>query len=73
MDVASLIERTGFSQSHISRQLTQLQRAGLVRCEREGVRLTYRADSDLVEDLCALVQSRLRQRLEAQLQELAPG
>jgi hypothetical protein len=37
------------------------------------VRLTYRADSDLVEDLCALVQSRLRQRLEAQLQELAPG
>jgi DNA-binding transcriptional ArsR family regulator len=71
MDVATLIERTGFSQSHISRQLTQLQRAGLVRCEREGVRLIYRADSDLVEDLCALVQRRLRQRLEAQLQELA--
>ena len=31
-DVASLIEATGFSQSHISRQLGQLQRAGLVRC-----------------------------------------
>jgi DNA-binding transcriptional regulator GbsR (MarR family) len=26
MDVASLIEATGFSQSHISRQLGQLQR-----------------------------------------------
>jgi DNA-binding transcriptional ArsR family regulator len=71
LDVASLMERTGFSQSHISRQLSQLQRAGLVRCEREGVRLTYHADSDLVEELCALVQSRLRQQLESQLQHLA--
>ena len=71
MDVASLIEATGFSQSHISRQLGQLQRAGLVSCERDGVRMIYRADGDLVDDLCSLVQTRLRQRLEAQLQQLA--
>ncbi|MFO7630245.1 MAG: metalloregulator ArsR/SmtB family transcription factor [Prochlorococcaceae cyanobacterium] len=71
MDVANLIAATGFSQSHISRQLGQLQRAGLVRCERDGVRLIYNADSDLVDDLCALVQTRLRQRLEAQLQQLS--
>lgn len=70
-DVAALIEATGFSQSHISRQLGQLQRAGLVRCERDGVRLIYHADSELVEELCHLVQSRLRQRLEQQLQTLA--
>jgi DNA-binding transcriptional ArsR family regulator len=70
MDVASLIEATGFSQSHISRQLGQLQRAGLVRCERDGVRTIWHADSELVDDLCTLVQSRLRQRLEAQLQQL---
>ena len=67
-DVATMIDATGFSQSHISRQLGQLQRAGLVRCERDGVRLTYYADSALVDDLCALVQKRLRQRLEHQLQ-----
>ncbi len=71
MDVASLIDVTGFSQSHISRQLGQLQRAGLVTCERDGVRMIYTANSDLVDDLCALVQTRLRQRLEAQLQQLA--
>ena len=71
MDVASLIDATGFSQSHISRQLGQLQRAGLVSCERDGVRMIYRADGDLVDDLCSLVQTRLRQRLEAQLQQLA--
>ena len=69
-DVASLIESTGFSQSHISRQLGQLQRAGLVSCERDGVRLIYKADDRLVDDLCALVQNRLRQRLQAQLAEL---
>jgi DNA-binding transcriptional ArsR family regulator len=73
MDVAALIEATGFSQSHISRQLGQLQRAGLVRCERDGVRLIYRAESELVDDLCALVQKRLRQRLETQLQQLTGG
>lgn len=68
-DVATLIERTGFSQSHISRQLGQLQRAGLVRCEREGVRTIWEADGELVDDLCQLVQNRLRQRLEAQLRQ----
>lgn len=70
MDVASLIEATGFSQSHISRQLGQLQRAGLVRYRRDGVRMIYDADDELVHDLCGLVQSRLKQRLESQLQDL---
>ncbi|MEB3264215.1 MAG: metalloregulator ArsR/SmtB family transcription factor [Synechococcus sp.] len=70
MDVASLIEATGFSQSHISRQLGQLQRAGLVRCEREGPRTIWEAEGELVDDLCNLVQTRLKQRLEAQLQQL---
>lgn len=71
MDVSSLVAATGFSQSHISRQLGQLQRAGLVTSERDGVRLLYRAEGELVDDLCLLVQTRLRQRLEAQLQHLA--
>ncbi len=70
LDVASLIEATGFSQSHISRQLGQLQRAGLVRCEREGARTLWEAEGELVDELCHLVQTRLKQRLEAQLQQL---
>lgn len=70
LDVAALIAATGFSQSHISRQLSQLQRAGLVSCERDGVRTIWSADLDLVEELCSLVQHRLRQRLESQLQKL---
>ena len=70
MDVASLIEATGFSQSHISRQLGQLQRAGLVSCERDGTRLIYAVADPLVDDLCNLVQRRLKQRLEQQLRQL---
>ena len=70
MDVAALIEATGYSQSHISRQLGQLQRGGLVSCERDGVRTIWSADNTVVDDLCALVQNRLRERLEAQLQQL---
>jgi DNA-binding transcriptional ArsR family regulator len=73
MDVAALMAATGFSQSHISRQLGQLQRAGLVSCERDGARTLWRADGDLVDELCHLVQTRLRQRLEAQLQQLGSG
>ena len=41
-----------------------------MRCERDGVRTIWSADSELVDDLCTLVQTRLRQRLEAQLQQL---
>ncbi|NQV09646.1 MAG: helix-turn-helix transcriptional regulator [Cyanobacteria bacterium] len=70
MDVASLIEAMGFSQSHISRQLGQLQRAGLVSCERVGTRLIDTADEPLVDDLCVLVMGRLRERLEQQLEHL---
>lgn len=73
LDVGSLIEATGFSQSHISRQLGQLQRAGLVRCSREGSRTIWWADSDLVDQLCTLVQGRLRQRLEEQIRQLHPA
>ena len=73
MDVSALIEATGFSQSHISRQLGQLQRAGLVSCKREGARTIWQAESALVDDLCRLVQTRLKQRLEEQLQQFRQG
>ena len=69
-DVAALIEATGFSQSHISRQLGQLQRAGLVCCELDGVRAIWRTDDDVVEGLCNLVHNRFIQRLEQQLKKL---
>jgi DNA-binding transcriptional ArsR family regulator len=67
-DVQTLIEKTGFSQSHISRQLSQLSQAGLVRSERQGQRLVFYADDPLVGDLCSLVSQRLRETLEDKLE-----
>ena len=66
-DVQTLINKTGFSQSHISRQLSQLNQAGLVRSERQGQRLIFHADDPLVDNLCSLVSQRLRQNLEDKL------
>lgn len=69
-DVQTLINKTGFSQSHISRQLSQLSQAGLVRSERQGQRMIFHADDPLVDDLCSLVRQRLRQNLENRLKTL---
>jgi DNA-binding transcriptional ArsR family regulator len=69
-DVPSPIATTGFSHSHISRQLGQLQRAGLIRSTRKGQRTLWRTEGDLVDQLCTLVQTRLRSRLEEQRQTL---
>jgi len=44
-----------------------------VHCERDGARTIWRAEGGLVDDLCQLVQTRLRQRLEQQLQQLGAG
>ena len=68
-DVQALMDKTGFSQSHISRQLSQLSQAGLVRSERHGQRLIFHADDPLVDNLCSLVSQRLRQTLEDKLEK----
>jgi hypothetical protein len=49
-------------------QFFQLQRAGLVGCERDGT--IWTAEGELVDKLCSLVQTRLKQRLERQLSQL---
>lgn len=41
-----------------------------VRCERDGVRTIWTAEGELVDKLCSLVQTRLKQRLEHQLSQL---
>jgi len=62
------VDLSGLAQSHISRQLSQLSQAGLVRSERQGQRLIFHADDPLVDDLCSLVSQRLRQNLEDKLE-----
>jgi len=59
-EVQTLIEKTVFSQSHISRQLSQLSQTDLVRSERQGQRVIFHADDPLVDNLCSFVSQRLR-------------
>jgi hypothetical protein len=61
---------SGISPAFTQEPPIQLQRAGLVRCERDGVRTIWSAESELVDDLCTLVQTRLKQRLQTQLAQL---
>jgi hypothetical protein len=65
-----LVEVTGFGQSHISRQMGQLQRAGLLSCKRDGIRLSYEVADPLVDELCNLVHGRMKMRLAEQLRML---
>ena len=67
-DLLKLIEKTVLSQSHISRQLSQLSQADLLRSERQGQRVIVHADDSLVDNLCSLVSQRLRQTLEDKLE-----
>ena len=69
-DVQTLVDQTGFSQSHISRQLTQLAQFDLVKSERERGRLVFYADSPLVDQLCELVSKEMLSKLEAKMNSL---
>jgi DNA-binding transcriptional ArsR family regulator len=69
-DVATLMERTCFSQSHLSRQLGQLQKAGLVQVERDGNRSLYTATDPVVEAICQLAQERLMTHLRRRIDNL---
>ena len=70
-DVATLMERTGFSQSHLSRQLGQLTKAGLVAVEKDGNRALYSANDPVVEAICQMAHERLTHQLRQRLETLA--
>ncbi|MEB3158433.1 MAG: metalloregulator ArsR/SmtB family transcription factor [Synechococcus sp.] len=69
-DVATLMERTGFSQSHLSRQLSQLTQAGLVTMEKAGNRAFYAANDPVVEAICQMAHERLTRQLRQRLETL---
>ena len=70
-DVKSLVEKTGFTQSHVSRQLNQLAQMDLVRSKRQGQHNIFYADNPLVDVLSDLVNKELIARLERKLKCIA--
>lgn len=59
LTVGEVAERAGIGQSTASEQLALLRRGGLLRAEREGKRVCYRADRDAIADQLGRLQAYL--------------
>jgi DNA-binding transcriptional ArsR family regulator len=65
--VSALVERVGSTQPNISKHLKVLHDAGLLHRRQQGNIAFYSIADAMVFELCEIVCSRLRDRLEAQV------
>jgi DNA-binding transcriptional ArsR family regulator len=71
--VSTLVERVGSTQPNVSKHLRVLQDAGLLRRRQQGNVAFYSIADAMVFELCDIICSKLRDRLEAQVQALSAG
>ena len=67
MSVSALAARIGSTQPNVSKHLKILQDAGLLRRRPQGNSAYYSIADPMVFELCEMICSRLRERLEAQV------
>ena len=67
MSVSALTQLIGSTQPNVSKHLKVLQEAGLLQRRQEGNVVFYSIFDPMVFELCEMVCSRLRDRLEAQV------
>jgi DNA-binding transcriptional ArsR family regulator len=67
MTVTALATEVGSTQPNISKHLKVLQDGGLVKKRQAGTSALYSIADEMVFELCDIVCSRLRDRLEAQV------
>lgn len=70
--VSTLTERVESTQPNVSKHLKLLQDVGLVRRRQQGTTVYYSIADAMVSELCDMICSRLRDRLEAQVGALKP-
>jgi DNA-binding transcriptional ArsR family regulator len=70
MPVTVLATEVGSTQPNISKHLKVLQDAGLVKKRQVGTSALYSIADDMVFELCEMVCSRLRNKLETQASAL---
>jgi DNA-binding transcriptional ArsR family regulator len=71
--VSALAESVDSTQPNVSKHLKILQDADLVKRRQQGTSVYYSIADETVLELCDLVCSRLRDRLEAQVGALKKG
>lgn len=65
--VSALAESVASTQPNVSKHLKVLQDAGLVKRRQQGTSVYYSIADAMVLELCDMICSRLRDRLEAQV------
>lgn len=65
--VSALVEKVGSTQPNVSKHLKVLQDVGLVKRRQVGTSAYYSIADQMVFELCEMVCSKLRDRLEAQV------
>ncbi|MGO9452590.1 MAG: ArsR/SmtB family transcription factor [Candidatus Binataceae bacterium] len=65
--VSALAETIGSTQPNVSKHLKVLQDTGLVERRQQGNSAYYSIADEMVFELCDMICSRLRERLEAQV------
>ena len=67
ISVSALVEKVGSTQPNVSKHLKVLQDVGLVKRRQVGTSAYYSIADEMVFELCEMVCSKLRDRLEAQV------
>jgi DNA-binding transcriptional ArsR family regulator len=65
--VSTLAQRVASTQPNVSKHLKVLQEAGLVQRRQQGTSAYYSIADEMVFELCDMICTRLRDRLEAQV------
>lgn len=65
--VSALAQRVGSTQPNVSKHLKVLQDAGMLKRRQQGNTAFYSIADAMVFELCDMICSRLRDRLEAQI------
>jgi DNA-binding transcriptional ArsR family regulator len=66
--VHELCQRTGLKQANVSKQLSVMYDAGLVKRQRNGNQIRYSIADKMVFDLCNLVCDKLHRTAQSQAQ-----
>lgn len=68
--VGKLVEATGSSQANVSKHLSVLREAGMITMRKEGLTTICLIADPIVNELCDMMCSRLREEMESKAQAL---
>lgn len=73
MTVGQLVAATGSSQANVSKHLSVLREAGMIAMRKEGLTSVCFIADPIVNELCEMMCSRLREEMESRAQAFDAG